>query len=201
MQLLVTPRLWLTAFVLSFGLSTSAQAGVTVSRFGAQDGFGIGVTSGDEFRFGDLINPTTQGTDDWVYGGFTAQLSSSWAGGLIGAQLQVFSGGWGLDGAAGVYLNNILVGTLTNGDDGGSEFSHAYLDSFNLDPFLALLTGNDQIEIRTVNMDDGGALGFLKLTVQTQDAGGGGNTVSEPASALLAAGALAAALGARRRKA
>ncbi len=199
MQFLSLSRVGLTAAALSIGLVSAAQAAQVATRFGDQDGFGIGVGSGDEFRFGELINPTALGTDDWTYGGFTAQVSSAWTGNLIGGQLQVFSGGWGLDGDAGVYLNNTLVGLLTNGDDGGSEFSRAYLDSFNLTPFLALLTGSNQIEIRTVNPNDGGVLGYLKLILQTQDAGGG-NSVPEPASAALAGLALVAALAARRRR-
>jgi hypothetical protein len=194
-------RSCLSALGLALALAAAPASAATVeARFGALDGLGIGLASGASFDYGDLVNPQADGTDDWVFGGFTAQLPVSWSGSLTGATLQVFAGGWGLDGNAGVYLNNQFIGELSNGDSGSDPLSHAYLDSFDLGAFLGLIGIDNTLEIRAVNPDDGGSLGFFKLTLQTQDAGGG-NTVPEPDGAALAAVAIVSAwLASRRRR-
>lgn len=193
---------WMNRALVVWGLcvtSLVAGAATVTTRFGSQDGFGIGIRSGDAFLFEDLVMPSGEGTDEWIYGGLTAQLSSSWTGNLQDAQLQVFSGGWGLDGPAGVYLNGVRVGALSDGDNGAGDLNHAYLDTFDLQSFLNELTGLDSIEIRAANPDDGGVVGFIQLSLQTQDAPG--STVPEPASLALAAVALAGvALTTRRRR-
>jgi hypothetical protein len=193
-------RSCLTVLGLALSLATSSAAAATVeTRFGALDGLGIGLASGDSFEYGNLVNPQADGTNDWFGGGFTASLDTiSWSGSLTGASLQVFSGGWGFGGNAGVYLNNQLVGELTNGDSGAGDLSYAYLDSFDLAAFLGLIAADNTVEVRAVDIDDGGSLGYIVLTLQTQDATG--NTVPEPASAALAGVALAGVLLTRRRR-
>lgn len=207
MQLLATPRTWLNALktaLLCIGLaSTTVQAGQVLSRFGSQDGFGINVQSGATFEFIDLTAPTTEGTDQEIDGGISGQLTSLWSGTLISAQLQVFSGGWGRYGPAEVLLNGTVIGQLTVGDFDTLGANYAFLDSFDLGAGLGLINGVNAFDIRvappTASTDplDTGVLGFLKLTLQTQDSGPG-NTVTEPASLALAGLALAAALARRR---
>lgn len=192
-------RSCLSALGLALALGTSAVSAATVeSRFGALDGLGIGLASGDAFEYGNLINAQPDGTNDWTSGGFAAALAISWSGQLTGASLQVFSGGWGYGGNAGVYLNNERIGELTNGDSGSGDLSYAYLDSFDLGAFLALIGTHNDVEIRAADPEDGGSLGFFKLTLTTQDATG--NTVPEPASVALAGVALAGVLLTRRRR-
>lgn len=186
---------------LTLALSaTPAGAGTVEARFGALDGLGIGLAQGGAFVFDDLVNPQADGTNDWAFGGFTAQVGTAWSGTLTGASLQVFAGGWGTDGGAAVYLNNQLVGQLTNGDGdaNGVDYNTAWLDSFDLSAYLSLIGTDNIVEIRA-NVDDGGSLGYVKLVLQTQDAGGG-NAVPEPASAALALAAIGSALLASRRR-
>lgn len=178
----------------------AAQAGVVEARFGATDGLGIGLPNGGTFQFFDLVNPQADGTDDWTEGGFTAQLSTPWIGSLTGASLEVFSGGWGFGGDAGIYLNNQFIGLLTNGDgdQSGQFINTAWLDSFELSGVLGLIGTDNTVEIRATDSGDFGSLGYIKLTLQTQD--GTGGTVPEPASAALAGVAIASALLTRRRR-
>lgn len=197
----MTSKIRIRLLALAFAvLGSAAQAGVVESRFGATDGLGIGLANGGSFEFFDLVNPQADGTNDWVEGGFSAQLAVSWSGSLTGASLEIFSGGWGFGGNAGVYLNNQFVGQLTNGDgeQTGLFVNTAWLDSFDLASVLGLIGTDNSIEIRAVDTADFGSLGYIKLTLQTQDATGG--TVPEPASVALAGVALAGALLARRRR-
>lgn len=181
-------------------LGSSAQAGVVESRFGETDGLGIGLASGGTFEFYELDNPQADGTNVWVEGGFTAQLSPLWSGSLTGASLQIFSGGWGFGGDASVYLNNQFVGFLTNGDgeQTGLFVNTAWLDSYDLTSILGQIGTDNTIEIRTLDAGDTGSLGYIKLILQTQDATG--NTVPEPGSVALAGIAIAGALLTRRRR-
>ncbi len=180
-------------------LGSTAQASVVESRFGATDGLGIGLADGGTFQFADLTNPQADGTNDWTFGGFTAELGASWSGSLTGASLDVFAGGWGLGGQASVYLNNQFVGLLTNGDgDPDGLGNTAWLDTFDLAAVLGLIGADNTVEIRTVDADDGGSLGYVRLVLQTQDAADG--TMPEPGSLALAAVALAGAVRVTRRR-
>lgn len=186
--------------LLCTGLWTApASAGTVNSSYGADDGLGLGLASGDTVFPLDLFPGT--GVAEWGAGGRSVLLGSSWSGTLQSASLSIFSGGWGLDAPAQVFLNNQLVGNLTVADGSATPNgdNQAFRDVFDLGAFLGLMTGSDLFEIRTTNPDDDGALGFLGLTLVTQDAGG--NTVPEPDGAALAAVAIVSAwLASRRRR-
>lgn len=194
-------RLGTAALALGLALlPLASQAGDVSSRYGALDGLGIGVNDGDSFEFLDLVNGQPDGTNEWTFGGFTAQVDSAFTGQVIGASLQVYAGGWGSLGPAQVYLNQQRVGQLSLGED-ANGVNTAHLDRIDLTPYLPLLGGQNQIEIRTADPDDGGVLGYLSLLIQTQDSGGGtGGTLPEPASWWLVAAALAACLLVRGRR-
>ena len=190
----------LSVVLLCGGLWTApAWAGTVSSSYGADDGLGIGLASGDTVFPLDLFPGT--GVAEWDAGGRSVLLSSTWSGTLQSASLNVFSGGWGLDAPAQVFLNNQLVGSLTVADGSATPNGDnlAFRDTFDLGAFLGLLTGSDLFEIRTASPDDEGALGFLELTLITRDAGG--NTVPEPEGAALALVAVVSAwLAGRRRR-
>lgn len=181
---------------------------------GVVDGFGTGspLASGDVFdRFFVPDYDPGEGivTDRVMPGGATLGLNPGASGSITSAQLEIFAGGWGLYGAAGVYVNGVFVGNLTIGEDAATLTEYAYLDTFDLTPLLAQLnlSGSDSIEIRPVegpgNEVDYGAVDYARITIQTDAGGGGGGTsgVPEPATPALALLALGAAAWTRRRRA
>ena len=71
----------------------------------------------------------------------------------------------------------VVAGTVTTRHDTlGDNF--AWVDSFDLIAFLGIITGTDTVKIVTATADDSGVLGYILLILQTQNAGGGGNSVS-----------------------
>lgn len=188
------------ALMLALFAAVPAVAGTVTTRYGSQDDFGLGVASGDSFLASDLAARAGNETDAWGDGGVVASLTGSFTVPLLGARLDVFSGGWGHGGQAQVLFNDQLVGLLSDGDIDTLGDNFAWVDSFDLIPFLGLITGMDTVKIVTATADDGGVLGYIKLILQTQNAGNGGNNVPEPISILLVGAALAAGLAARHRR-
>jgi len=187
--------------VAAVALATAggAMAAPVVSLVGDKDGLGLGLSSGDGFNFFDVGPADGDGTDELLDGGMIASHISNWSGTLIGASLEIFSGGWGLDGQAGVYFGTHFLGLLSNGDDTGPNGNQAFLDTFDLTPYLLELTGNDSFEIRTA-AGDAGALDYSQLTLQVRDAIGDPGTVPEPATLALVSLALAGVSWQRRRR-
>src|SRR5678815_2874307 len=81
-----------------------AAAGVTnavtvESLLGDKDGFGIGVSNADGFDFSAIGAGDGDGTDVWHDGNLTFTLDYALPSPVTAATLELFSGGWGLDGA------------------------------------------------------------------------------------------------------
>lgn len=169
----------------------ASRADTIVSTFGDNDGFNAGVTSGSGFEFETIGLGDADGTDTWHDGNYTFTHEYAITGGPItSASLELFTGGWGYDAPAGVYLNGTFIGSLSVGDVNEPPFNLAYRDVFDLTPYSALLTGSDVFEIRLVDsLYDSGVFDFSTLTVTT---GGVTAPVPEPATVLLLGAGLAA---------
>lgn len=157
------------ALILFAGFGT-ASAATVVDLFGDKDGLGVGVTSGDSFDWSSVGPGDGDGTDQWVYGSqsYTHTFDLSALGGAItSASLSIFTGGQGLNGLSSVYINGDLIGQLTDGDDAGPGYNYAWLDTFDLTPYVSsLITGIVNVEIVPLSgSNDGWALGYSELTV------------------------------------
>lgn len=180
---------------LAAAVSLAAFAGTasaTVSQIGDADGFGIGATNGTSFNWAAVGAGDGNGTDAWQFGTQSYTHNYAMPVGATFASLEVFTGGQGLNGLTSVFLNDTLIGTLTDGDNAGPGYNYAWKDTFNLTPYLGLLTGHDTVKFQTVEGGDGWVLDYSKLTV---------SAVPEPSSyAMLALGLGGLAAVARRRK-
>lgn len=156
------------ASLLALALASvaTAQAATVVSLVGDEDGFGQGITNGSGVDWTTIHSPDVQGTDNWFYGDQSVVHNYSLPTDIVSASLEVFTAGQGLSGLSNIYLNGTLIGQLTDGDDVGPAYNYAWKDTFNLTPYLGLLTGSDTVTIRTaMGGSDGWAWDYSKLTV------------------------------------
>ena len=125
------------------------------------------------------------GTRTWSH---TYDLSG--LGPILSADLEVFTGGTGQSGASSLFLDDILVGTITIGQ---SAPNIARLDTYDLisviDP--SLLDGANSLRIQTTVQTDAWVLDYSELTITTA-------SVPEPAViSFLAMGLLGIAISRR----
>lgn len=175
--------------------AAAAHASTVVTLVGDKDGFGMNTPADTSFSFFDVGIGDPDGTDMWSFG--TQSVSFDYKlpqGDLIGASLEVFSGGQGFYGPTMVLLNGNEVGELT---DGGSLFlgdNYARRDTLDLTPYLSLLTGtDDRVSFVTGTADDGWVLDYAELRVIS-------NAPEPAALAMMGAGLAAVMMAAARRR-
>jgi len=174
----------------------TTNAVTVVAALGDKDGFGLGIVHGGGFDYSAIGAGDGDGTDVWRDGNLSFVLDHALPGSIAGASLELFSGGFGLDAPARLYLNGTWVGTLTVGDDAGPLYNYAFKDTFDLAPFSMLLTGHDRFEIRlAAGDDDAGVLDYAELTVTSDLV----TAVPEPATNVLLAVGLLSIVGVARR--
>lgn len=159
-------------FMLTGGV---ASATTITSMYGDADGFGIGATDGAAFNWTTVGSTPDAGTitDQWMYNTQTWTHSYSLAGlgTPVAASLDIFAGGVGVagPGTAKVYLDSTQIGSLTVGDGdflglSAPDNNIAWLDIFDLTPYLSLLT-DSSATIDVVTSSDGWTLDYSRLTI------------------------------------
>ncbi len=186
-QFSVVILLTIIFFICNVGLST----GLTITDLhGDKDGFGFNVAPGDGFDalpiiFGD-IDGDGDGTDFWMFGTYSHAFSIDFSSftQVTSVTLEVFSGGQGQYGLSEVYLDGFFLGTLTDGDGVGPLYNYAWLDTFDITPFITQVTNNPVLSILTqVGHDgrrDGWVVDYTELTVTGEQ-----TPVPEPATLVL----------------
>jgi len=143
------------------------QAKVITAQIGDEDGLNIGILA-DEILPNDIVTamgpPDGDGTDEWVFGSQTFNLLYDISGirSIKSAYLEVFTGGQGYLGISSLYIDDLFVGQLTDGDIGTTDNNIARLDIFDLALFSSALDGDTNFSIQT-NINDGWALDYMRL--------------------------------------
>ena len=193
----------LTVIFLFISCGPLTAATIT-SPYGDQDGFGIGVQANEPF---DWLLIDQQGpedsdplyTDQWTDKGilplsWTHTYSLDGLGQLTSACLEIFTGGQGDFGDSQLYLDNLLVGSISS--DGGTIARRHTLD---LSSYLYLLDGSDTFKLVTALRSDGQAdnwvLDYSALSISDDRT----CCVPLPSSLLLLAGGCLGLWGCRKK--
>jgi hypothetical protein len=186
--------------VMLLWMTVMASAATITSLYGDVDGFGIGVTNGNQFNY-TSVGPPDPGTitDEWIFNNqsWTQTYSMAGLGTITSASLDIFTGGIGVGGPGSVtlYVDSILVGALSVGDGpylGIEPMQVAWLDTFNLMPYLPSLT-DGSVTILITTGGDGWALDYSKISISDSA------SVPEPSTMLLLGLGLIGVIGVRRK--
>jgi len=127
---------------------------------GDKDGFGLGILEDQSFNPLDLPGLALgETTDGWIP---RNALPLSWEheyllngfSSITGASLEIFTGGQGAYGPSRLFLDEVEIGYLTNGDSAEGNF--ARLDTFDLSSYGDLLKdGHVSIRVETQYKEGG----------------------------------------------
>jgi hypothetical protein len=180
-----------------------ASALTTSDLYGDIDGMGIsGLSDGAAFDWTAVTSGAADAgtiTDQWMYAdhSWTHTYDISGLGTLTSATLEIATGGQGWYGLTSIYIDDILVGTLTDGDtnDGGTNENLYQVDTFDLLSLGVNFQGASTLKTVHVNSGDGWALDYSLLTISDDAA-----PVPEPATMLLFGTGIAGFVGSRLRR-
>jgi hypothetical protein len=187
--------------LLLLSISTSGFAAIITDLVGDMDGFGIGATHGSSFDWQSVGPGDGDGTDVWSSSDLTLyhNYDLTGLGPITSVSLEVFTGGQGYYGLSSIYLNDQLLGTLTDGDTwdtyGGEGQNIAWLDVFDLSSYIPLFTGSNSVTI-DVNSGDGWVMDYSRLIIETAE----NTNVPEPGTLALLGLGLAGIRVSRGRK-
>lgn len=176
----------------------SSHAATVTSLVGDQDGFNQGLLPDQGFNYVTIAAQPGEAanSDTWIYGSqsWTHTYDISSLGALTSASITIYAGGLGYGASAQLYLGAQLIGTLSDGDDVGPAYNYTKLDTFDLLPYAALLTGSNTFTIQTIG-SDGWTLDYSRLDFTSRT-----SSVPDSAATVMLLGAALLSLAAFKRR-
>ncbi len=184
-----------TLFLL--GAVGIANAITITDLYGDKDGFGLGITNGytqptwpapnivqdDAADTGTITDMKLWSDQTWSHTYDISEFTT-----IASASLEIMTYAQGYKGTTNLYLDDQLVGSLTDGDntweDSSPNENQAWIDIFDLLPSSYSLDGASTLRIDVTRSDDWWYLDYSELTI-TGEKGGRAAPVPEPSTMVL----------------